>query len=326
MKIGTRRSRLAVIQTELVAEAVRSHFPEINIEIEGYETKGDIQMHRSLSDFGGKGAFTKEIEQAILEGAVDMAVHSAKDMPLDMQEGLAIAAVLRREDSRDVWISCRPESMAACGQGTVAGTGSKRRELQAMELNPGLEVRDIRGNVPTRLRKLADGMYDGIILAAAGLRRLGYLSAADEVQSAHMQGQMSGSFVLEGRRFYYEYLPEGRFLPAAGQGIIAIETRQDDCGEIMAAVNDRDTWLMLLAERAFLRGIGGGCNEAAAILTRIQCGHLIIQARYAGKEERMQTVFVRKALAESQEVNERLAEASGLLAAERLMAMEEDGE
>lgn len=314
MKIGTRKSRLAVIQTELVADAIRAYFPGMDVQIMGYETEGDKQFQRSLSDFGGKGAFTQDIERAMLSGNIDLAVHSAKDMPLDLPEGLAIGAVLKREDARDMWISCVPGKLCERTAGTVAGTGSRRRALQAMEMNPGLMIKDIRGNVSTRLRKMSDGMYDGIILAAAGIKRLGYLPETEDEQ---------GSFLLEGVQYYYEYLPAGQFLPAAGQGIIAVEARQEDCGEVLAAINDDETWLMMSAERAFLKAIGGSCNEAAAISTRILNKHMILQARYAGDGEQMQAVFGRKALTASAAENMKIAEDMGIRAAKRLLLKEE---
>lgn len=313
MKIGTRKSRLAVIQTELVADAVKAHFPELDVEIIGYETEGDKNLKRSLSDFGGKGAFTQDIERAILSGNIDLAVHSAKDMPLDMPEGLTIGAVLKREDSRDMWISRVPERLDERAKGTVAGTGSRRRALQAKEINPGLILKDIRGNVPTRLKKMSEGMYDGIILAAAGLKRLGYLPDTEAEQ---------GSILMEGVQYYYEYLPSERFLPAAGQGIIAVEARQGAHKEVLAAINDEMAELMLTAERAFLKAIGGSCNEAAAISTQLLRDHLMLQARYAGSGEQMQTVYVRRPLKESGTENKTIAEKMGALAAKRLLQEE----
>ncbi len=311
MKIGTRKSRLAVIQTKLVADAIKARFPKLDVEIVGYETEGDQQLHRSLSDFGGKGAFTQDIERAILEGKIDLAVHSAKDMPLDIADGLVIGAVLKRADARDVWVSCTPKRLAERTAGTVAGTGSRRRALQALEINSGLAIKDIRGNVPTRLKKMSDGQYDGIILAAAGLKRLGYLQETEDEQ---------GSFMLEGVRYYYEYLPAGQFLPAAGQGIIAVEARREDSQEVLQAMNDEETWLQFLVERAFLRAIGGSCNEAAAIRTYRLQDHLIVQARYAADGQRMETFFGRKALTDSAAENKKIAETIGVLAASRLLA------
>ncbi|MFR3698513.1 MAG: uroporphyrinogen-III C-methyltransferase [Coprococcus sp.] len=275
MKIGTRKSRLAMVQTEMAAEAIKKVFPSIEIEIAGFETKGDLHLDKSLSAFGSKGAFTKELETAMLEGRIDLAVHSAKDLPVELPEGLTVGAVLQRGDSRDVWVSLRKEfsEIEACRGKVIVGTGSLRRALQIRQMCNGVEIRDIRGNVPTRLKKLSEELFDGIILAAAGLKRLGYLSdACDE----------TGCFEAEEQTFFYEILSKEQFLPAAGQGIIALETRQKDCEDCMQAIHDEDTWQMFLTERSFLRAIGGGCNEAAAVDVRMDGQKVSVRARYAG--------------------------------------------
>ena len=275
MKIGTRKSRLAMVQTEMAAEAIKKVFPSIEIEIAGFETKGDLHLDKSLSAFGSKGAFTKELETAMLEGRIDLAVHSAKDLPVELPEGLTVGAVLQRGDSRDVWVSLRKEfsEIEACRGKVIVGTGSLRRALQIRQMCNGVEIRDIRGNVPTRLKKLSEELFDGIILAAAGLKRLVYLSdACDE----------TGCFEAEEQTFFYEILSKEQFLPAAGQGIIALETRQKDCEDCMQAIHDEDTWQMFLTERSFLRAIGGGCNEAAAVDVRMDGQKVSVRARYAG--------------------------------------------
>lgn len=314
MKIGTRKSQLAVIQTELVMDAIKAHFPSMNVEITGCDTKGDRQLNRPLSDFGGKGAFTRDIELAILEGRIDMAVHSAKDMPLELPEGLMVGAVLAREDSRDVWVSCRKRGLKECPEGTIAGTGSRRRAMQAMEMNQNLIIKDIRGNVPTRLRKLSEGQYDGIILAAAGLIRLGHIKAVNGER---------GSFCLNGEQFYYEYLPEDEFLPAAGQGIIAVEMGRNMRNDVMETIHHEETGLLFTAERAFLNGIGGGCNEAAAISAKIKESRLCIKAKYAGVDDRMRTVTEEWKLTESRDRNRQIAAEAGQYIAERLIGQEE---
>ena len=264
-----------MVQTEMAAKAIKTAFPSVPIEINGYETKGDQQLNRSLAAFGSKGAFTKELETAMLEGRIDLAVHSAKDLPVELPEGLTVGAVLKRGDSRDVWVSLRKEfsEIEACRGKVIVGTGSLRRALQIRQMCNGVEIRDIRGNVPTRLKKLSEELFDGIILAAAGLKRLGYLSdACDE----------TGCFEAEGQTFFYEILPKEQFFPAAGQGIIAVETRQHDCEDCMQAIHDEQTWQMFLAERAFLKAIGGGCNEAAAVDVRMDGQKISVRARYAG--------------------------------------------
>lgn len=264
-----------MVQTEMAAEAIKKVFPSIEIEIAGFETKGDLHLDKSLSAFGSKGAFTKELEGAMMDGRIDLAVHSAKDLPVELPEGLTVGAVLKRGDSRDVWVSLRKEfsEIEACRGKVIVGTGSLRRALQIRQMCNGVEIRDIRGNVPTRLKKLSEELFDGIILAAAGLKRLGYLSdACDE----------TGCFEAEGQTFFYEILPKEQFFPAAGQGIIAVETRQHDCEDCMQAIHDEQTWQMFLAERAFLKAIGGGCNEAAAVDVRMDGQKISVRARYAG--------------------------------------------
>lgn len=274
-----------MVQTEMAAEAIKKVFPSIEIEIAGFETKGDLHLDKSLSAFGSKGAFTKEIEGAMMDGRIDLAVHSAKDLPVELPEGLTVGAVLKRGDSRDVWVSLRREFsiIEECKEKTVVGTGSLRRALQIKQICPGVDIRDIRGNVPTRLKKLSDGMYDGIILAAAGLKRLGYLSEDCETE---------GSFEAEEQTFFYEILPKEQFFPAAGQGIIAVETRQHDCEDCMQAIHDEQTWQMFLAERAFLKAIGGGCNEAAAVDTAVDEEKMTVRARYAADGAHMKEISV----------------------------------
>ena len=274
-----------MVQTEMAAEAIKKVFPSIEIEIAGFETKGDLHLDKSLSAFGSKGAFTKEIEGAMMDGRIDLAVHSAKDLPVELPEGLTVGAVLKRGDSRDVWVSLRREFsiIEECKEKTVVGTGSLRRALQIKQICPGVDIRDIRGNVPTRLKKLSDGMYDGIILAAAGLKRLGYLSEDCETE---------GSFEAEEQTFFYEILPKEQFFPAAGQGIIAVETRQHDCEDCMQTIHDEQTWQMFLAERAFLKAIGGGCNEAAAVDTAVDEEKMTVRARYAADGAHMKEISV----------------------------------
>ena len=274
-----------MVQTEMAAEAIKTAFPSVPIEINGYETKGDQQLNRSLAAFGSKGAFTKELETAMLEGRIDLAVHSAKDLPVELPEGLTVGAVLQRGDSRDVWVSLRKEfsEIEACRGKVIVGTGSLRRALQIRQMCNGVEIRDIRGNVPTRLKKLSEELFDGIILAAAGLKRLGYLSdACDE----------TGCFEAEGQTFFYEILPKEQFFPAAGQGIIAVETRQHDCEDCMQAIHDEQTWQMFLAERAFLKAIGGGCNEAAAVDAAVDEEKMTVRARYAADGAHMKEISV----------------------------------
>ena len=226
-----------MVQTEMAAEAIKKVFPSMEIEIAGFETKGDLHLDKSLSAFGSKGAFTKELESAMLEGRIDLAVHSAKDLPVELPEGLTVGAVLKRGDSRDVWVSLRREFsiIEECKEKTVVGTGSLRRALQIQQISPGADIRDIRGNVPTRLKKLADGMYDGIILAAAGLKRLGYLSEDCETE---------GSFEAEGQAFFMKSCLRSNFFRQQVRGSLHLK-------------QDRRT--VRIACRPFMMRIPGRC-------------------------------------------------------------------
>ena len=194
VRIGTRKSRLALVQTNMVAEAIEAACPEVKCELVPLMTRGDKILKTSLVAFGGKGAFVEEFEQSILNGDIDLAVHSAKDMPMDLSDGLCIGAVLKREDPRDVFVTVKGRTPERSPR--IIGTGSPRRQVQIME-HGDVECRLLRGNVDTRLEKLYQGEYDGIILAAAGLSRLG---------------------LFEDPRFSFEFLETENFIPAGGQG------------------------------------------------------------------------------------------------------------
>jgi hydroxymethylbilane synthase len=244
LRIGTRGSPLALAQAQqlraLVAAAHALDPREIALEV--IRTSGDMIRDRPLSEVGGKGLFTKEIEEALSAGAVDVAVHSAKDVPTVLPPGLALTAVLAREDPRDVFISRRAESLAALPAGAVVGTASLRRQALVRRLRSDLAVVNFRGNVETRLRKLDAGEVDATLLALAGLKRLGLADAATAV------------------------LPVETFLPAVGQGIIALETRAADTATrtLLAAVNHADSFAALETERAFLAVLDGSCRTPIA--------------------------------------------------------------
>lgn len=244
IRIGTRGSRLALVQAEIVRERILGLFPEERIELVPVVTKGDREIGRPLASFGGKGVFTKEIERLLLDGQVDMAVHSAKDMPAKLSEGLSIGAVLAREDARDVFVSVKGIPAKALPAGSVVGTSSLRRKLQILNINNGLLIKDLRGNVPTRIGKLRDGQYDGILLAAAGLKRLGLDKEPD---------------------LKYEYFAPDRFLPAAGQGVLAVEICEGTLQKVMEALNDKRAAAQLQAEKQFLAELGGGCNAPCGV-------------------------------------------------------------
>lgn len=266
IRIGTRKSKLALVQTDLVRQKIEAAFPEAEIEIVELSTKGDELLDRSLTSFGGKGVFTKELEEALLQEKIDLAVHSAKDMPMEFPKGLAIGAVLEREDVRDVLVTTTGVKASELAPGSVVGTSSLRRELQIKEINPLVRIAMLRGNVQTRLRKLKEGQYDAILLAAAGLKRLDLLSE----EGLHL-----------------EYLDPETFLPAAGQGILAVEAKEGRFAEVLEAIHCPEAALLLEAERSFLTAIGGSCNAPAAGLCRLEEGRLSMKVLYAPDGTRM---------------------------------------
>ena len=260
LKIGTRKSLLALIQTDIVKKKIEEAFPEIEVEVVKIDTKGDQLLDRSLASFGGKGVFTKELEEQLLNGDIDIAVHSAKDMPNEFPEGLGIGAVLDRADPRDVFVTTTGIALKDLRPGSVVGTSSLRRELQIKAINPRVSIKVLRGNVQTRLRKLKEGQYDGIILAAAGLTRLGYENNED---------------------FHYDYMDTKDFLPAAGQGILAVESRVGDWQEVLSAIHSEQDALMLQCEREFLKKIGGSCNAPAAAYSSLEGNCMKMEAFFA---------------------------------------------
>lgn len=243
IRIGTRKSKLALVQTDLVRRRIQAAFPEAEIEIVEMSTKGDEILDKSLTSFGGKGVFTRELEEALLKEEVDLAVHSAKDMPMEFPEGLYIGAVLERADVHDVLVTTTGVKARELAPGSIVGTSSLRRELQIKELNPTVRIRMLRGNVQTRIRKLKEGQYDAILLAAAGLERLGL----DKEEGIRL-----------------EYLDTDSFLPAAGQGILAVEAKKGRFTEVLKSIHCEEAALELEAERSFLAAIGGSCNAPAA--------------------------------------------------------------
>lgn len=242
LRIATRSSPLALWQAEEVSRRLKDLYPELEILLVKMKTKGDKILDAPLAKVGGKGLFVKELEAGMLAGEADIAVHSMKDVPVEFPEGLELALIMQREDPRDAFVSNRYDNLAALPENAVVGTSSLRRQTQIREKFPNLELDWLRGNVNTRLRKLDDGEYDAIILAAAGLKRLGFESRI---------------------RSYLE--PEDS-LPAIGQGAIGIETRSDDDAvkQLLAPLADRDTTLRVQAERAMNETLNGGCQVPIA--------------------------------------------------------------
>ena len=240
LRIGSRGSPLALTQARMVREALAAAhgFDPERIEIQAIRTSGDRIQDRPLAEVGGKGLFTKEIEEALMAGAIDLAVHSSKDMPTVLPAGLMLSAFMQREDPRDVFISRKAKSIGELPRGATVGTASLRRQAMVKRKRPDLEIVPLRGNVETRLRKLDEGVADATLLALAGLKRLGLADHATAV------------------------LDVAEFLPAVGQGAIGIETRADDTKtrEWLSKINHADTFSALAAERAFLAVLDGSCR------------------------------------------------------------------
>jgi hydroxymethylbilane synthase len=267
--IGTRGSELARAQSRMVEEALREKWPDVTIETKIIRTRGD-ESHPKTGDLrrGRKGLFTAGIEKALLARDVDLAVHSAKDLPSETNPRAEIAAVLPRAPTDDVLVAKQPGGLTSLREGASIATGSVRRKHQLAWKHPGLAIIDLRGNVPTRLRKLAENDWDAIVLARAGLERLGFATTRAQIN-------------FEGRQFLIEVLPREIFLPAGGQGIIALQLRADNesMRAIVEPVNDRETLLCLRAEREFLRLLQGDCNSPIGVLATTKNGIMKIRAQ-----------------------------------------------
>jgi hydroxymethylbilane synthase len=264
IRIATRRSPLALWQAEHVAARLRETHPGLRTELLEMTTQGDRILDAPLAKVGGKGLFVKELEQAMLEGRADIAVHSMKDVPMELPPGLALPVICTREDPRDALVSPRFRSIAELPQGAVVGTSSLRRAAQLRARRPDLVIRDCRGNVQTRLAKLDAGDYHAIILASAGLKRLG----------------------LEAR--IAALLDPADSLPAVGQGAIGIECRADDAEllALLAPLNDADTACRVRAERAMNHKLAGGCQVPIAGYAELHDGRLSLEGRVASLDGR----------------------------------------
>ena len=262
LRIGTRASRLALWQAEFVAAELKKFFPTLEIELVKVHTTGDKILDAPLAKIGGKGLFTKELELQLAAGAIDLAVHSLKDVPTELPEGFQIAAITKRAQPFDAFISNKFSTFKALPKNSIVGTSSLRRAAQILSLRPDLQIKNLRGNVETRLRKLDAGDFDAIILAAAGLERLGYSSRIGEILT--------------------------EIIPAAGQGALAIETRADD-KEIFSYVqmlNDANTCTAVKVEREFLTEVGGSCQIPVGVFAEIDGGQLNVRALIASIDGR----------------------------------------
>ena len=247
IRLGSRGSKLALWQAEFIQFEIERRTGR-KVEITRIKTTGDMILDVPLAKVGGKGLFVKEIEEALLSDGIDLAVHSMKDVPTDLPDRLAIVAITRREDPRDAFLSVKYRKFEDLPQGAKLGTSSLRRQTQLLGLRPDLSVETLRGNLDTRIRKMEEGRYDAIVLAAAGLRRLGWEAKITE------------------------YIPEDMSLPAIGQGALGIEIRADDpdTREAVSFLNDRDTAFAVRAERGFLKRLEGGCQVPIASYGRTE--------------------------------------------------------
>lgn len=242
--IGSRRSKLALLQTQEVVDALAKAYPRLSFEVIKVKTEGDRDRKTPLRVLGGRGVFVKELEEALQRRDIDIAVHSLKDMPTDIPDGLKLAAVTKRMDPRDVLVLNGGAGLSQLPAGSRIGTGSQRRSVQLLSQRRDILIVDMRGNIDTRLRKCSGGEVDGVVIAAAALKRM---NLEDKIT---------------------EYLSTDVFVPAAGQGALGIEIREEDSAveELVAPLNDESSWREVAAERAFLRALGGGCREPIAAL------------------------------------------------------------
>jgi hydroxymethylbilane synthase len=254
IRIGTRGSKLALYQAELIQTKLKSLFPSLEFELVKIRTTGDQVKHARFGELG-PGIFTREIEQALLQGNVDLAVHSAKDLATELPKGLQLGAVLEREDPRDCLVSGGKKKLSELSEGAKIGTSSLRRIAQLKRMRSDLVLCEMRGNIDTRIRKIEDGEFDGMVLACAGLKRLGLSNYVSEI------------------------FDEDRCLPQAGQGALAIQIRKEDMEieSLAAPLNHKLSYLRILAERSFLRRLQGGCQLPVGVATHIEGDTIVIK-------------------------------------------------
>ncbi len=259
IRFGSRESKLAVIQSQMVMESVQRAFPEASLELVTMKTTGDKILDKTLEQIGGKGLFVKELDLALREGRCDFTVHSLKDMPMEVPEDLPLAAFSKREDPRDALVL--PEGATEMDRSKPIGCASRRRQLQLKALYPEYDIQPIRGNVQTRLRKLDEGQYCALVLAAAGLKRLG----------------------LEGR--IHRYFSTEEILPAAGQAILAVQTRAGVDTRVLQTFHNEDAACCAIAERAFVRELNGGCTSPVAAYAQVEGNTLTLTGLYVSEDE-----------------------------------------
>lgn len=262
LRIGSRESRLAVIQSQMVMELIAAAEPAAELELVTMKTTGDKILDKTLDKIGGKGLFVRELDQALRDGRADFTVHSLKDMPMQVPEDLPLAAFSSREDPRDVLVL--PEGVSELDPSKPIGCSSRRRQLQLKRLFPDMDIQPVRGNVQTRLSKLDAGQFSALVLAAAGLKRLG------------LEGRISRYFTTE------------EILPAAGQGILVVQTRKGMDTRCLRLVLDEETACCAKAERAFVRALDGGCSSPVAAHAVVEGEKLTLTGVYVSADERIQ--------------------------------------
>ncbi len=262
LRIGSRESRLAVIQSRMVMELIAAAEPAAELELVTMKTTGDKILDKTLDKIGGKGLFVRELDQALRDGRADFTVHSLKDMPMEVPEDLPLAAFSSREDPRDVLVL--PEGATDLDKSKPIGCSSRRRQLQLKKLFPDMDIQPVRGNVQTRLAKLDSGQFSALVLAAAGLKRLG------------LEGRISRYFTTE------------EILPAAGQGILVVQTRKGMDTQCLRLVQDGETAFCAKAERAFVRALDGGCSSPVAAHAVVEGEKLTLTGFYVSPDERIQ--------------------------------------
>ena len=282
LRIGTRDSKLALVQTEIVAGAILKLNPGLQVELVTMKTTGDKILDRTLDKVGGKGLFVKELDAALLDGRVDITVHSSKDLPMETDPRLPLVAFSRREDARDVLVL--PAGASGLDPEKPIGCASARRQLQLAALFPGQPVAPVRGNVQTRLQKLDAGQYAALVLAGAGLRRLG------------LDGRISRRFSIQ------------EMLPAAGQGILAVQARAGEDVRYLRGFHDAEAADCLLAERAFVRTLDGGCSSPVAAHAVLEGERLRLRGFYVTADARGYFEDICGSRAEAETLGRRLAE------------------
>ncbi len=279
--VGSRESKLAVIQSEMVIDAIRKFDKDIDVSLVTMKTTGDMILDKTLDQIGGKGLFVKELDKALMDRRADLTVHSLKDMPMEVAEELPLLAFSKREDPRDALVL--REDLSELPERPVIGCSSKRRKLQAQRLYPAAQIKPIRGNVQTRLRKLDEGQFDAIILAYAGIKRLG------------LSERVSKLFSTE------------EILPAACQGILAVQGRKGYEVPFLADFSDEETKLIALAERSFVRALDGGCSSPVAAYAVIDGEEICIRGYYVDDDENQSIEEIKGNKYQGEELGRQLA-------------------